>query len=105
MQAYGGTVTITNDSTSGTGTISISGAGVSGRPQAQADENFGVISNRFGFNINWTSGRVVVVDGCTNLINPVWSPLQTNTLSNAPTYFSDPKWTNLNGRFYRIRAP
>lgn len=105
VQAYGGTVTITNDSTSGTGTISISGTGVSGRPQAQADDNFGVISNLFGFNINWLSGRVVVVDACTNLISPAWIPLQTNTLSNAPSYFSDSKWTNLIGRFYRIRAP
>ena len=80
-------------------------AGASAQPHAQSDENFGVISNRFGFNINWISGRVVVVDGCTNLANPAWVSLQTNTLTNGWAYFSDPRWTNLIGRFYRIRAP
>lgn len=80
-------------------------AGSASRPQAQAGDNFGVLSNQFGFSINWASGQVVVVDACTNLIDPTWSPLQTNVLSNTPTYFSDPIWTNLMGRFYRLRAP
>ena len=105
LSAYGGTVTVNSDKTSGANTISASGTGTIWRLAVQYDEGFGVASNRFGFNLNWTSGRVVVVDACTNLINPVWSPLQTNTLSNTPTYFSDPKWTNVIGRFYRIRAP
>jgi hypothetical protein len=86
-------------------TCTVIQAGAAGKPQIQADENFGVVSNLFGFNINWVSGRVVVVDACTNLANPAWTSLQTNVLSNTPTYFSDPKWTNLMGRFYRIRAP
>ena len=102
---YSGAITVTNDSTSGTGQIGIAGSGVSGRPQAQADAKFGVISNRFGFNIRWANGRVVVVDGCTNLANPAWVPLQTNNLTTGSAYFSDPKWTNLMGRYYRIRAP
>ena len=105
LTTYSGTVTVNSDKTSGTNTISISGTGTIWRPAAQYDENFGTISNRFGFNIQPASGRVVVVDACTNLISPAWVPLQTNTLSNAPSYFSDPKWTNLIGRFYRIRAP
>ena len=86
-------------------TCTVVQAGVAARPQAQADGYFGVISNRFGFNVNWTSGRVVVVDGCTNLANPAWVPLQTNTLTGSPVYFSDPRWTNFIGRYYRIRAP
>ena len=105
LTAYGGTVTINSDKTSGANTISASGTGTIWRLAVQYDEGFGVASNRFGFNLNWTSGRVVVVDACTNRINPVWSPLQTNTLTGTPTYFSDPKWTNLIGRFYRLRAP
>ena len=67
--------------------------------------SFGVLSNQFGFNINWTSGRVIVVEACTNLASPVWTPLQTNTLTNGLFYFSDPQWTNYPGRYYRIRSP
>ena len=85
-------------------TCTVVQAGSEAPPQVHADEYFGVISNRFGFNVNWTSGRIVVVDGCTNLTNPAWVPLQTNTLTTGFTYFSDPKWTNIIGRFYRIRS-
>ena len=104
VTTYGGAITVTNDSTSGIGQIGIAGTGVSGWPQAQADAKFGVISNRFGFNIKWANGRVVVVDSCTNLAKPTWVSLQTNTLTNGSVYFSDPNWINCIGRFYRIRS-
>ncbi len=68
------------------------------------DANVGVVSNRFGFNINWTSGRVVVVDASTNLTQTNWIPLATGTLTGGPYYFFDSKWTNYIGRFYRIRS-
>ena len=70
-----------------------------------SDGNFGVQTNRFGFNINWASGQTVVVEACTNLANPVWSPVGTNILTGGPSYFSDPAWTNYPGRFYRLRSP
>ena len=75
------------------------------RPEVLADTSFGMISNRFGFNINWTSGQVVVVDASTNLTQTNWIPLVTGTLSGVPYYFFDSKWTNHIGRFYRIRSP
>ena len=75
-------------------------------PQAQtSDVSFGVRTNQFGFNIAWASGQVVVVDACTNLANPTWIPLQTNTLSGDSFFFSDPQWANFPGRFYRLRSP
>jgi hypothetical protein len=75
-------------------------------PRVQiADASFGVRTNQFGFNISWASGTVVVVEGCTNLANPIWSPLQTNTLIGDSLYFSDPQWTNFPARFYRLRSP
>jgi hypothetical protein len=80
-------------------------------PQAQtSDASFGVQMNRFGFNITGSSNLVIVVEACTNLVNPVWSPLSTNTLNtfigtNGMSYFSDPAWTNYPGRFYRLRSP
>ena len=74
-------------------------------PEVFGDASFGVMSNRFGFNINWESGRVVVVDANTNLNTTNWIPLTTGTLSGVPYYFFDSKWTNYIGRFYRIRSP
>jgi hypothetical protein len=75
------------------------------RPQIQPnDGSFGVQSNQFGFNVAWASGMVVVVEACTNLAGRTWLPLQTNTLSAASLYFSDPDWTNYPARLYRIRG-
>ena len=80
-------------------------------PQAQtSDGGFGVQTNGFGFNITGSSNLVIVVEACTNLTNPVWSPVATNTLNmfigtNGTSYFSDPQWTNYPGRFYRFSSP
>lgn len=65
---------------------------------------FGVRSNQFGFNITWASDKVVVVEAATNLLNPVWSPVSTNTLAGGSSYFKDPRWTNYPSRLYRVRA-
>ncbi len=70
-----------------------------------SDSSFGIRTNRFGFTIAGYSNVVVVVEACTNLVSPVWLPVQTNTLSGGSAYFSDSQWTNYYGRFYRLRAP
>ncbi len=76
------------------------------RPRMQAEEaRFGVNTNSFRFTITWARGQIVVVEACTNLTNPVWSPLQTNTLGSDLLDFSDPDWTNHPARLYRLRAP
>jgi hypothetical protein len=76
------------------------------QPQVEtSDASFGVRTNQFGFNINWASGMTVVVEACTNLANPTWSPISTNTLPDGSSYFSDPQWTNYPVRFYRLRWP
>ncbi len=67
--------------------------------------NFGVQAGEFGFNISWATNQSVVVEACTNLANPVWQPLQTNTLTIGSLSFNDPKWTNYAARFYRVRTP
>ena len=75
-------------------------------PQAQNDASFGVQNNQFGFNITGSSNLVIVVEACTNLANPVWFPVQTNTLPTVgSSYFSDPAWTNHPGCFYRLCSP
>jgi hypothetical protein len=67
--------------------------------------SFGVGTNGFGFNISWADGLTIVVEACTNLTNPFWQPLQTNTLINGTFNFSDPQWLNYPARYYRIKAP
>ena len=64
--------------------------------------NSGVRDNKFGFVISWATNISLVVEACTNLFNPVWQPIQTNTLTNGSSYFSDSQWTNYPGRFYRL---
>jgi hypothetical protein len=63
---------------------------------------FGVQTNGFGFIISWATNISVVVEACTNLAHPVWSPVRTNTLTGGSSYFSDPQWTNHPARFYRL---
>jgi hypothetical protein len=67
--------------------------------------SFGVRTNRFGFIVSWAANASVAVEACTNLANPVWSPVATNTLAAGWSYFSDPEWTNHSERFYRLRSP
>jgi len=91
------------------------GASLGGRPTAlwvlpnplilNHSSSFGVRTNQFGFIISWATNISVVVEACTNLANPIWFPITTNTLTSGSSYFSDPEWTNYPARFYRIRSP
>jgi hypothetical protein len=64
-----------------------------------------VQTNQFGFIISWATNLSVVVEACTNLSNPTWSPVSTNILTNGSSYFGDPQWTNYPMRLYRLRSP
>ena len=66
---------------------------------------FGVQSYQFGFTISWATNVPVVVEACTNLSNPVWLPVATNTLTVGTSHFSDPLWVNYPQRFYRVTMP
>jgi hypothetical protein len=67
--------------------------------------NFGIKTNQFGFVVSWATNASVVVEACTNLSNPIWTPLLTNTLTNGWFYFSEPLQTINSGRFYQIAVP
>jgi len=69
------------------------------------NSSLGVRSNQFMFNITGTTGIPIVVEACTNLASPVWTPLQTLMLNNGSFSFSEPLQTNNSGRFYRISSP
>jgi hypothetical protein len=69
------------------------------------DGNFGVRTNRFGFTITGTANIPIVVEACTNLVCPAWTPLQSCTMTNGSISFCDSQWTNYRARFYHIRWP
>jgi hypothetical protein len=65
----------------------------------------GVQGNPFGFDVSWAPGQTVVVEAATDLAAPVWSPVQTLTLTGDSIPFSDPQSTSQPVRFYRLRTP
>jgi hypothetical protein len=70
-----------------------------------ADGNFGVRNGQFGFDITGTTNIPIVVEACTNLVNPIWVPLQSLALTNGSFYFSESLQQNMADRFYRISSP
>jgi hypothetical protein len=68
------------------------------------NSRFGVRTNQFRFTISWATNVPVVVEACTNLTSPVWTPVATNTLTAGSFSFGDPEWSKYPGRFYRIRS-
>jgi hypothetical protein len=76
-------------------------------PLIQTDgESLGVRSNQFGFSISnsITTSIPIVVEACTNLASPVWTPL-TNVMLTNTFHCSDPQWTNYPVRFYGLGMP
>ena len=75
-------------------------------PQIRTNgSNFGFGTNGFGFNLLWADGQRVVVEACSNLNNPAWYPMRTNTVNGGVVCFSDPQSTIVPNRFYRVRSP
>jgi len=69
-----------------------------------ADGSFGVRTNQFGFNVTGTPNIPIVVQAADNLANPVWTSLQSLTLTNGSYYFSEPFHPAIPARFYRITS-
>ena len=71
-------------------------------PEVRA-EGLGAHDDHFGLTLAWAAGKTVVVEACTNLENPAWMPVATNTLTAGMEYFMDSGWTNRNACYYRLR--
>jgi len=69
------------------------------------NSTFGFQNNAFGFDVSWATNVLAVVQATTNLANPVWTPVYTNSLTNGWFHFSDPQWSNYPGRYYRVAIP
>lgn len=50
-------------------------------------------------------GQILIMEACTNLSEPAWTPVGTNTLRRGTVAFTDPDPLNSPGRFYRLRTP
>ena len=74
-------------------------------PLQTGSGSFGVLTNAFSFAFTGVSNQTVIVQACTNLANPVWVPVATNTLTGGTSQFSDPQWTNYPVRYYRTVYP
>ena len=101
---YTATVSLPNDGEPSPFVINLSGWGILDA-EINRESVFGVQTGGFGFSIVGEANKKVVVEACTNLIVPVWSPVGTNVLLNGESVFIDAQWMNYPGRFYRLRAP
>jgi len=64
----------------------------------------GIVSGHVTVDLFGPTNAVVVIQAATNLSNPQWIPISTNTLSSAGTgIFEDGPSTNYAHRFYRIK--
>jgi hypothetical protein len=72
--------------------------------EVQGGVSFSPVSNGFGFTITGSSNLAIVVEACTNLGNPIWSPVATNMLLGGAASFSDAASSNFPLRFYRLTA-
>jgi len=71
-----------------------------------ADVNFGMRGDHFQFSVSGNANQTVVIEACTDLTNPVWVPLATNTLSSGGScIFVDAGASRQPVRFYRVYAP
>ena len=68
------------------------------------EPGFGLHANAFNFSISWATNVSVVVEVSTNLYNPTWSPVATNSLSSGSFNFIDLAYTNYPVRFYRVHS-
>jgi hypothetical protein len=62
-------------------------------------------TNGFDFNICWADGQKIVIEACSNLNNPAWYPMRTDTVSSGVVHFNDPGSPSVPSRFYRVHAP
>jgi uncharacterized repeat protein (TIGR03803 family) len=74
-------------------------------PQVLCDGSFGMQSNAFGFDFIGISNQTAIIEFSTKLAQPVWTPLQTNSLTGSPQYFVGDTFGRNAGCFYRIHSP
>jgi hypothetical protein len=105
---YSGDNGITNyylPGTTGWGTNFAGFPAVLWNPVIQTGSNFGVAGNQFGFDVAGTANIPIVVQECTNLLNPSWISLKSMFITNGLAHFSEPYPFASATRYYQITAP
>jgi hypothetical protein len=72
------------------------------RPDAPTLSVPQVTNGQFSMLISGNSGPDYIVQTTTNLANPTWVGVATNSSAVMPWLFIDPTVSNLNQQFYRI---
>ena len=70
-----------------------------------ADGSLGLRDGLFGFTLSGATGMMVVVEAADDLVEPVWTPVSTQSLVNGVADFEDPDTSQRPSRFYRLRMP
>ena len=65
--------------------------------------NAGCMDGQFTFDLTGPTGRSVVIEASTDLVN--WLPIWTNTFGAGALNFSDPQSGIYSNRFYRTHLP
>ncbi|HMP81615.1 MAG TPA: DUF4082 domain-containing protein [Verrucomicrobiota bacterium] len=60
---------------------------------------------QFGFTVTGPEEQVFIIEKCTNLSAPVWTPIATNVISGGTFDFSDLRRDDTPNCYYRIRTP
>jgi len=67
-------------------------------------DRFGPSPAGFSFVISWATNVPVVVEASANIGGADWTPISTNTLTDAWVQFNDPEWKSRPARYYRVRG-
>jgi hypothetical protein len=63
-----------------------------------------VVGSELSFVVKGSAGSVVIVEACSDLSDPVWSTVDTVTLTDGSATLTDPDPATLSARYYRVRA-
>jgi hypothetical protein len=59
-------------------------------------------TDSFQFTVEWANGQIIRVQACTNLAEPSWVDLSTNTITDGSCSFGDSGWAAFDRRYYRV---
>jgi hypothetical protein len=71
----------------------------------KSSSSFGVKTNHFGFTVTGNTNIPILIQASTTLTQPVWTTLQSSSLTNGSFSFSDPGLANKSADFYRVFYP
>ena len=62
-------------------------------------------AEQFGFTVTGPEAQGFVIETCTDLSQPVWTPVETNAISGGSYDFMELRRTDSPSRYYRVNVP